>query len=176
MYRYPVAALDRAALIRTLLTILGLFCLLVLVAVIRQLAPPITVLAVPLLIAPALAYASSPLSYRLDERMLRIERRALWPVNVPLSQVTAYGPLYRTALQGAIRLYGTGGFFGWSGRYQAKMIGKCSMHATNLDRLIMIQRRHRRPLLISPDDPEAFLRGLRAQYETIVIPAQAAPR
>jgi hypothetical protein len=41
------------------------------------------------------------------------------------------------------------------------------MHATNLERLIVIQRRHRKPLVISPANPEAFLAGLRKQFKTI---------
>lgn len=167
--RYRAAPLDRAALLRTVLTLAGLVALLVLIFFIHQLAPPAMLLGVPILALPALAYASTPMGYAVDERAIYIERKALSTVRVPLTQVTAVRPLPRPALSGAMRVYGTGGLFGWAGRYKARRLGAVSMHATNLDRLILVERRRRRALLISPADPNAFLSGLRRQYETIEL-------
>jgi hypothetical protein len=77
----------------------------------------------------------------------------------------------------AIRIYGTGGLFGWTGRYQVRGLGSVAMHATSLDRLIVIERRRRRPILISPAEPATFLSGLRRRYETIdVVPQQSRIR
>jgi hypothetical protein len=75
-------------------------------------------------------------------------------------------------VDGALRLFGTGGLFGWAGRYRFRGLGSVSMHATNLDRLILIERRRGRPLLISPVDAEAFLGGVRRQFETIEVSAR----
>jgi len=165
--RYRVAPLDRAALIRTSCTLAALLGLLVLVYMIHQLAPPIMLLDAPLVILPALAYAGTPEGYAVDAHALYIERRAMRTLRVPLERLKAIHPLPRPAVDGALRLFGTGGLFGWAGRYRFRGLGSVSMHATNLDRLLVIERRRGRPLLISPLDPDAFLNGVRRQFETI---------
>lgn len=174
--RYLAAPLDRSALIRSIATLAGLVAALILIFFISRISPIATLLAVPVIAVPALAYASTPMGYAMDERQLYIERKTLWRITVPLAQISACHPLPRASLQGAIRVYGTGGLFGWAGRYQARGLGRFSMHATNLDRLILVERKRRRPILISPADPAAFLTGLRRQYETLVVPPQPTRR
>ena len=167
--RYLAAPLDRDALVRTTATLVGLGCLLTLIFFIHQIIFAAVVLIGPVLLLPALAYASTPIGYALNEHALRIERKAFWAVTIPLSQITACHPLPRETLHRSIRVYGTGGLFGWAGRYQMRQLGVVSMHATSLDRLVLVQRKRQRPILISPADPPAFLTGLRRQYETLVV-------
>jgi prepilin signal peptidase PulO-like enzyme (type II secretory pathway) len=170
--RYRTAPLDRAALIRTACTLAGLLGLLVLIYFIHQLAPPIMLLDAPLLAFPALAYASSAEGYAVDTEAIYIQRRAMRTLRIPYSRMTAVRPFLRPAVSGAIRIYGTGGLFGWAGRYRFRGVGGVSMHATNLDCLVLIQRARGRPLLISPLDPGAFLNGIRRQFETIEVTAR----
>ncbi len=165
--RYVAAHLDRQALPRTALTLLALLCVLVLIFFLHELAPLLIIMCVPVCAAPAMAYAASPLGYAIDNHGLYVERKALKTVKIPLSQITKVRYLPRPALQGAIRVYGTGGLFGWAGRYRIPNLGTVTMHATNLDQLIIIQRRYRKPIVISPADSEAFLAGLRQQYMTL---------
>jgi hypothetical protein len=174
--RYLAAPLDRAAWMRSLATVAALFAVLVIIFFAHQLAPVIMLLALPVIAAPAYAFAASPLGYVLNERTLTIERKTLWSIRIPLAQISACHPLPRAALQDAIRVYGSGGLFSWSGRYRARTLGAFSMYATNLDQLILVQRRRRRPIVISPADGAAFLTGLRRQYETLVVPPSAARR
>ncbi len=172
--RYRAASLDRLAVIRTALTLLGLLATLVIIFFLHQLVPILFVLGVPVLLLPAVAYASTPLGYMLNERELMIDRKALRPVRIPLRTITAVHPLPAATMAHAIRVYGTGGLFGWTGRYQVRGLGAVSMHATSLDRLIVIERRRRRPILISPAETTAFLSGLRRQYGIIEVTPQRA--
>jgi hypothetical protein len=172
--RYRAASLDRLAIIRTAMTLLGLLALLVVIFFLHQLVPILFVLGVPVLLLPAAAYASTPLGYMVNEREVIIDRKALRPVRIPLNTITAVHPLPAAAMAHAIRVYGTGGLFGWSGRYQVRGMGTVSMHATSLDRLILIQRRRRRPILISPAETTSFLSGVRRQYETIEVTPRRA--
>jgi hypothetical protein len=163
--------MDRLAIIRTAITLLGLAALLVLIFFIHQIVPILVVLGAPVLLLPVAAYASTPLGYMMDEREIVIDRKALRPVRIPLNAITAVHPVPTATMAQAMRVYGTGGLFGWTGRYRVRSLGSVSMHATSLDRLIVIERRRRRPILISPAEPAAFLSGLRRQYETIdVVP------
>lgn len=168
--RYVAAPLDRAALVRTAWTLVGFGCLMVLIFLVHQILPILVLLLGPVLLVPVAAYAATPMGYMLDERTLWIERKAFRTIRVPLSTITDVRPLSPAYLHGAIRVYGTGGLFGWAGRHRLPGLGAVSMHATNLERLILVRRRGRRPMIISPTDPDAFLRGLRRQYETIVLP------
>lgn len=174
--RYRAAPLDWEAKKRTVATVAGLLAFLILILLLRQIVPVITLVAFPVILAPAIAYASTPLGYTLDEHLLTIDRKTLWSLRIPLAEITACHPLTRASLQGAVRVYGTGGLFGWAGRHKTAELGTFSMHATNLDRLILVRRRHRKPVVISPLDPAAFLTGLQRQYNTIVIPPRRDPR
>jgi hypothetical protein len=165
--RYMAARLDGSAMPRTLLTLLALLCVLVLIFFLHELMPLFLVMCAPVAAVPAMAYAASPLGYAIDNSGLYVERKALKTLKIPLNQITNVRYLPRPALQGAIRIYGTGGLFGWAGRYRIPGLGTVSMHATNLDQLIVIQRRHRKTIVISPADSEAFLSCLRQQYKTI---------
>lgn len=165
--RFIAAPLDRQALVRTAMTLTGLVCIVVLIFMLHQILPLVILFAAPIMAMPALAYAGAPLGYALDNRALYVERKALRTLRVPLDQIVAVRLVPRASLYGAMRVYGTGGLFGWSGRYRIRDVGAVSMQATNLERLIVIERRRRRPLLISPADTNAFLAGLRRQYRTI---------
>lgn len=170
IHRFRAAPLDRAALVRTIATLAGLGALVILLLIIRQIAPVAGLLLLPVIIIPAVAYASTPLGYALDEHTLTIERKTLRRVRIPLASISACYPLPRGDLRRTIRIYGTGGLFGWSGRYRDRTLGSFSMHASSLDRMVVIRTRTRKPLVISPEDPEAFLVCLGRQYETLVIP------
>jgi hypothetical protein len=172
--RYSAASLDRLAVIRTAVTLLGVAALLVVIFFIHQLVPILVVLGAPVLLLPLAAYASTPLGYALDDTALVIDRKAFRPVRIPLNAITAARPLPAAVMAHAMRVYGTGGLFGWTGNYRLRDLGSVSMHATSLDRLILIERRRRRPIVISPAEPAAFLTGLRRQYETIDVAPQRA--
>lgn len=175
--RYRAASLDRLAVMRTAMTLLGLVALLVVIFFIHQIVPILFVLGIPVLLLPAVAYASTPLGYMVNEREIMIDRKALRPVRIPLQTITAVHPVPAATMAHAIRVYGTGGLFGWTGRYQVRGLGTVAMHATSLNRLVMIERRRRRPILISPDEPSTFLSDLRRRYETIdVAPNQSKIR
>jgi hypothetical protein len=165
--RFIAAPLDRAALVRTAMTVTALVCMLILIFLLHQILPLVIFFAAPVLAMPALAYAGSPLGYALDHRALYVERKVLRTVRIPLDQIVAVRLVPRASLYGAMRVYGTGGLFGWAGRYRIRDVGTVSMQATNLERLIVIERRRRRPILISPADTNAFLAGLRRQFRTI---------
>jgi len=175
--RFLASSLDRSAWRRTIATLATLFAFLILILLVRQIMPIVTLLVLPVILAPALSFSTAPIGYRLSERELTIDRKTLWSVHVPLSQITACHPLPSTALRGAIRVYGTGGLFGWAGRYRSPELGTFAMHATNLNHLVLIRRRRRKPVVISPADTSAFIRGLQRQYETIqVAPVREQPR
>ena len=114
------------------------------------------------LVAPLIAlgcWALSPKAIETEGGELRILRRA-WPAAAfPLSRVDGVAVLPPGALRGAVRTFGNGGLFGYSGWYYKK--GAFRLYATRSDRLVEVVIDGRR-IVVSPDEPQRFVDGLLA--------------
>jgi hypothetical protein len=98
-------------------------------------------------------------AYRLSNGTLEI-RRLLWWTRLPLAGLRSV-EVRPDALTGAIRTCGNGGFFSFTGWYWSKSLGPFRAYVTDLRNTVVL-RFERRTLLLSPADPEAFARALRA--------------
>lgn len=63
-------------------------------------------------------------------------------------------------LPGALRVFGVGGLFGWFGRFSSQELGRFHLHATRLDRLVLLELGEKR-LVVSVDDPDGLIRALQ---------------
>ena len=61
------------------------------------------------------------------------------------------------ATKRSLRSFGNGGFFSFTGWYYNKQLGKYRMFATDLERTVVLHFADRR-VVMTPDDPEAFVR------------------
>ena len=59
-----------------------------------------------------------------------------------------------------IRLFGSGSLYGYYGYFAFRGLGKVLMHATNRHKLVLIRDDRGRGYLISPDDPQKFIKQL----------------
>ncbi|MGN6479182.1 PH domain-containing protein [Luteibacter sp.] len=127
------------------------------IAIVMSRDTPAT-LAVPLAgilaLALALSYALSPLRYEMGGGRLVIRRQ------VGRSTVELRGALVREdteAFKGLVRVFGNGGFFAFDGLFYSRRLGMVKVAARRRDHGIVIQPPGGRPLLVSPDDPRAFI-------------------
>ena len=60
-----------------------------------------------------------------------------------------------------IRLFGSGGLYGYYGYFAFRGLGKVLMYATNRHKLVLIRDDRGRRYLISPDNPQEFIKQLR---------------
>jgi hypothetical protein len=60
------------------------------------------------------------------------------------------------AMKGAIRLFGNGGLFSFTGLYRNKALGSFRAFVNDLNRTVVL-RFPERTLVVSPDDPEGFV-------------------
>ena len=58
-----------------------------------------------------------------------------------------------------IRTFGNGGLFGYTGRYYAKHIGTMIWFCSRRNNFIIIERKNKLPIVISPDEHKAFLKA-----------------
>jgi hypothetical protein len=101
--------------------------------------------------------------YVVTDRELIIERLG-WSNRWPLAAL-ASAELDPQAMKGSLRLCGNGGLFAFCGWFRNKKLGVYRAFATDLKRAVVL-RFGVRNIVVSPDDPPAFLaavkRGQRA--------------
>jgi hypothetical protein len=64
------------------------------------------------------------------------------------------------AMAGSIRTFGNGGLFSFTGLYWSRKLGSYRAYVTDF-RFCVILRFNRGVVVVSPDDPEAFVRDLK---------------
>ncbi len=85
-------------------------------------------------------------------------RRLLWSTRVSLRglQSARFDP---AATRASVRLWGNGGFFSFSGWYWNRRLGRYRLYATDPKRAVVLDWGRRRAV-VTPDDPEAFVRQI----------------
>jgi hypothetical protein len=109
-------------------------------------------------------------SYRIDGGHLSI-RRMFWNTTIPLLGIhqAVHDP---TAIKGSLRIFGNGGLFGMTGLYWNRNLGRFRLFATDPAKAVVL-RLHGRIVVISPDEPEEFLRELERQFPRLQRSAMA---
>jgi hypothetical protein len=126
-----------------------------------------TLLAISALVA--LTYASvwfvwRPTRFEIDPDVLRI----VWPTRsrtIPRGTIAGVrvvpgGDVLRAEYGAGVRI-GAGGLWGGFGLLKTRT-KTFSMWISRTDRLVVVELRDARPLLVTPDDPERFVAALRA--------------
>jgi hypothetical protein len=99
-----------------------------------------------------------PIAYEVDSEGLRIIYPMRWRRIVRQKIVKAWRLDYRT-LSPMIRV-GVGGFLGIFGMFYRPGKGWVDVSVTSARDLVLLERQDSCPLLLSPQDPAAFLRSL----------------
>lgn len=114
----------------------------------------------------ALAYAYSPRAYRVSSQIITV-RRLIGSVRVPLEDLRALRKIEPDDLRGCMRLWGSGGLFGYYGLFRTTRLGRCTWYATNRKKLI-VAIGAKKTTVFSPDDVDGFLQAIRNE-----VPAPA---
>jgi hypothetical protein len=127
----------------------------------------------------AATWALAPRAFAVEGGAIRIERR-LREIAIPLHAVRSAGLLPAGALRRAVRLGGSGGLFGYYGRFWSRSLGAFRLYATRRDGLVRIDTADER-FVLSPDAPERFLgevlsRAPQAASEASVPPVRGISR
>jgi hypothetical protein len=108
----------------------------------------------------AVAYAYSPRGYLLDGQSV-VVRRWAGDVLLPLVGVREARAATPDDFRGCIRLWGSGGLFGYYGLFRTSKLGKCTWYVTDRSRAVVLITAGR-TALFSPDEVSAFLAAVRA--------------
>ena len=77
-----------------------------------------------------LGYAYSPRAYGFDGRAISVKRLA-GSVRIPLDEVRAARKATPDDFRGCIRLWGSGGLFGYYGLFSTSKLGRSTWYVTN---------------------------------------------
>jgi hypothetical protein len=120
-----------------------------------------------------LTWALAPKAYAIEAGTLRVER-PLFPVDVPLSTIRAARPLADEAFRGSRRVAGSGGAFGYYGRFWSPRLGSFRLLATRRRELVLVDTEAER-FVLSPDTPDRFLDALLSRASRAVREDPGAP-
>ena len=98
--------------------------------------------------------------YELINGVLQVQR-LLWKTRIPLSSLTdaewRHGIFRR-----AIRACGNGGLYSFTRWYYQKSIGSFRVLATRTNDAVILTFSDRKPIVVTPNDPEAFVAAIKA--------------
>ncbi|HSN89935.1 MAG TPA: PH domain-containing protein, partial [Anaeromyxobacteraceae bacterium] len=100
-------------------------------------------------------WALAPRGFSVEAGQVRVER-PLRPVAIAAASIRSAGLLPPDALRGALRLGGSGGLFGYYGRFWSRSLGSFRLYATRRVGLVRIDTVDER-FVLSPEPPERFL-------------------
>ena len=107
----------------------------------------------------ALIFSLRPVSYVLTTDSLIIHR-LLKDVLIKRSTIIAATALDKNELRNSIRTFGVGGLFGYFGRFANPKLGYMTWYATRRDNAILINTTGKKKIILTPDDPIAFLAAI----------------
>jgi hypothetical protein len=101
------------------------------------------------------SFALAPNGYSIEAARLRIER-PLRAIEIPLASIRSAGTLPDDAFRGARRVVGSGGLFGYYGRFWSRRLGAFRLYATRRTELVFVDTAADR-FVLSPEPAERFL-------------------
>jgi Bacterial PH domain len=118
------------------------------------------VIAAPLVLIILVAYAYSPRGYVLTDRSILVQRLA-GPARIPLEDVREVRRATPDDFRLSIRIWASGGAFGYYGLFSTATLGKSTWYVTNRDNRVVVITGSK-TALFSPDDVNGFLNAIRA--------------
>ena len=103
-------------------------------------------------------YAFSPRGYMLADESILVDR-LIGEVRIPLRGLREARRATSNDFCGGIRLFGSGGLFGYYGLFRSAKLGKSHWYVTDRAKAVVV-RTSDRVVVVSPDDPDVFLHEL----------------
>ncbi len=104
----------------------------------------------PLLFSILYTASSTPVKLKFDGANIVI-KKAIGRIQIPLSQIENIEEISPQDIDGSIRTFGSGGFFGYLGRFRNDRIGHYKMYATNRKNLLLIKTTNASYVVSCPD-------------------------
>jgi hypothetical protein len=111
------------------------------------------------------AYLLQPIS--VDNDRVNINRKVLTET-ISYREIKTVRLLQDSELLAAIRFFGNGGLFGYTGFYYNKRLGVTRWYCTQRKNYVLIEKTNKKKIIITPDDPEGFLKAIKLMSPSII--------
>ncbi len=98
--------------------------------------------------------------------------RTIKPVIIEFSEIASIRKVNN--MKFAMRTFGNGGLFGYTGLYYKKGIGSMTWYCTQRQNYILIEKTNGKKLVITPDEPDAFMQEIAAKHAYLIATEQPA--
>ncbi len=123
--------------------------------------------------AVGLSYAYSPRGYSVGQGAITV-KRVIGGIRIPLEGMRQIRAAEPDDFKGCIRLWGSGGLFGYYGLFRTSKLGRCTWHVTDRKHGVVITSADGRTYVVSPDDVAGFLAAAGGGVPASLA-AQSAP-
>jgi hypothetical protein len=120
-----------------------------------------------------LAYAYSPGAYAVKDQSILVNR-LIGNVRIPLDDIREVRATTPGDFLGTIRLFGSGGLFGYYGLFRTSNLGKCWWYVTNPKNIVVVITGEK-TILISPDCVDGFLTAIQAAVSISTLSTASSP-
>ncbi|MEM4647567.1 MAG: PH domain-containing protein [Candidatus Nezhaarchaeales archaeon] len=106
-------------------------------------------------------YLFSPSSFALTTKGVLI-KRPLRSILIPYSEVIDFKRISDASIMKGVRIWGSGGLYGFIGLFRISGLGKVWMYVTDRSKMVLIETKRNVKYVISPSDPLTFIERLRS--------------
>ena len=121
-----------------------------------------------------LGWAYSPRGYVVSEESIRV-KRLIGPATLPLAGVREVRRAGSEDFRGSIRLFGSGGLFGYYGLFSTSRLGKSYWYVTDRSKAVVVVTAAK-TAVFSPDDVEGFIAAIGVPENPATGPSAEARR
>src|SRR6185503_14417453 len=107
----------------------------------------------------AVSFACSPTGYSIGDGFLSIHR-VIGNLRIPLASIREVRIASSEDLQGSLRIFGSGGLFGYYGIFRSPKLGKCTWFVTRHSHAVLVVT-SAGTFVLSPDDVDGLIAWTR---------------
>jgi len=111
-----------------------------------------------------LAFAFRPIQYVISEDELIIER-PLINARIRREDIKSAEKIEKNKIKWSLRIFGVGGVFGYYGSFASFSLGRMTWYATRKDNPVLIKTANGRKIIVTPNEPDAFVSELIGSYQ-----------
>lgn len=108
----------------------------------------------------SLTYVLRPFQYAIDELGITVHKKIL-PKTIPFDNIASIETIAYKELKVRLRLWGSGGLWGWFGIFLSAEYGKLNMQITEKNNLLLISTKDEKYIVLSPTEVIAFAEAVK---------------
>ena len=109
-------------------------------------------------------FSFRPISYKLTDDKLIIDR-PLFDIKIKRTEIKNVEQLDKGKLSWAMRIFGVGGLFGYSGKFINTKLGSMTWYATRRNNAVLVTTIYNKKIVLTPNEPEKFVTEFNKRTE-----------